>query len=364
MKRALKLAKKGLFTTAQNPRVGCVIVKSGKIVGEGFHETVGLAHAETFALSQAGDLARGSSVYVTLEPCSHTGKNPPCAENLIKAEVKKVYICNEDPNPLVDGNGISKLENAGIKVIKGIKSPKGRSLNCGFFHRMRTGLPFVRLKMAQSLDGRTAMKNGDSCWITGKKARSDVQYWRARSQAILTSIETVLKDDCSLTVRQNELPKKHRKKANYFATQQPMRIILDTKLRIPLDAKVLKDDARRIIFTCSDDKKKIKSLENLGIEIISGFRDANNRIDLSSVLKWLGNEQINELFVEAGATLAGQFVHQNLVQQLLIYTAPVIMGQSAKPLFEINIEDMNHRLHIDNFKIKQIGKDWRLSANL
>ena len=243
MKRALKLAKKGLFTTAANPRVGCVIVKNGKIVGEGYHETVGLAHAESFALSQAGEEARDSSVYVTLEPCSHVGKNPPCADNLIKAEVKKVYICNEDPNPIVDGNGVNKLEHAGIKVVKNIKSPKGQALNSGYFHRMKTGLPFVRLKMAQSLDGRTAMGNGDSYWITGKKARKDVQHWRARSQAILTSIETVLCDDCRLTVRVDELPKKHRQRANYFAVQQPMRIILDSKLRIPLDAKVLEDNA-------------------------------------------------------------------------------------------------------------------------
>lgn len=363
MKKALSEAKKGLFTTTANPRVGCVLVSRGHIVGKGFHKRVGEPHAEVFAIENADDFSQGAIAFVTLEPCSHYGKNPPCADALIEAKVKKVVICNKDPNPLVAGKGIKKLKAAGIKVKKGIDCEKGRRLNVGFFHRMQTGLPFVRLKMAQSLDGRTAMKSGESYWITGKQARSDVQYWRARSHAILTGIETVLLDDCRMTVRPEQLPEKYQSLPNDFDHYQPMRVVLDTYLRIPIDAKILQSVGRSVIMTNSDNQNKIKQLQEQGVEVVK-MPALNNKIDLNAVLKWLGDEQINELLVETGATLAGSFIQQKLVNQLILYTAPVIMGSSARPLFELNIEQMQQRIHLDDFTINQLGKDWRLIANL
>ena len=359
MNIALKLAKKGLFTTTENPCVGCVIVKNGEIVGTGYHQRQGQAHAEVFALKQAGAKAKGATAYVTLEPCSHFGKNPPCADALIKAEIKQVIVCNLDPNPLVAGAGIEKLKAAGIKVKVAKKSSKGTSLNRGFFHRMQTGMPYVRLKMAQSLDGRTAMASGESYWITGKKARQDVQYWRARSQAILTGIETVLTDDCRLTVRAQDLPKKYKKLPHNFDHYQPMRVILDSQLRIKSDAKILKGLGRKVIITTSNKQEKISQLQNNGIEIIT-MPLKQNRIDLPPVLKWLAQQGINELMVETGATLAGAFIQQQLVNELIIYTAPVIMGSSARPLFAINIEKMADRIRLDNNKFKQLGKDFRV----
>ena len=363
MNKALKLAKKGLFTTTANPRVGCVLVSRGRIIGKGYHKRVGEPHAEVFAIENGDEYSGAATAFVTLEPCSHYGKNPPCADALIEAGIKKVIICNYDPNPLVAGKGIAKLKAAGIKVKTGLLSNQGEQLNIGFFHRMQTGLPYVRLKMAQSLDGRTAMKSGESYWITGKKARRDVQYWRARSHAILTGIETVLQDDCRLTVRKKQLPKKYKKLPNDFDSYQPMRVLLDTDLRIPLNAKILKDLGRSVIMTASDNLIKIKQLRELGSEVVQ-MPTINKTIDLKSVLNWLGDEQINELLIETGATLAGSFIKQNLVNQLILYTAPVIMGSSARPLFELNIEEMKNRLHIEHLKTKQLGKDWRLIADL
>ncbi|MCF6318104.1 MAG: bifunctional diaminohydroxyphosphoribosylaminopyrimidine deaminase/5-amino-6-(5-phosphoribosylamino)uracil reductase RibD [Proteobacteria bacterium] len=367
MYKALKLAKKGLFTTAANPRVGCVLVSRGHVVGTGYHKRVGEPHAEVFAIESADDFVEGATAFVTLEPCSHFGKNPPCADVLIQAKVKKVIICNIDPNPLVAGKGIAKLKAAGIKVKTSKLSQKGQQLNIGFFHRMKTGLPFVRLKMAQSMDGRTAMASGESYWITGEKARSDVQYWRARSQAILTGIETVLQDDCRLTVRPNDLPKKYRSLPHDFDKWQPMRVVLDSHLRIDPDAKILQGLGRKIIITAKSDFDKIKQLQNQGAEVVvMPTMDAtkDNKINLKAVLKWLGEQQVNELLVETGATLAGSFIQQKLVNQLIIYTAPVLMGSSARPLFELDIEQMQNRIAFKDYKIKSFGEDWRLIANL
>lgn len=364
MKKALKLAQRGLFTTSANPCVGCVLVKGGKIIGEGFHQYKGQSHAEVIALQKSGKLASDSTAYVTLEPCSHFGDNPPCSDALIDAGVKKVVICNNDPNPLVNGQGITRLEKAGIEVIQNVKSKKGEQLNCGFFHRMKTGLPFVRIKTAQSLDGRTAMDNGDSFWITGEKARRDVQYWRARSQAIITSIKTVLQDDCRLTVRPDFLPKKYKKLPHDFDKTQPMRVILDSQLKIPLDSKVLQGNGRKIIFTCVNKEQKIHKLAKQGVEVIVQNDCSENKVDIASVLKWLGKENINEVLVEAGATLTGEFIKQKLANELVTYVAPVIMGSGARPLFKLNIEEMKDRLHIGDFKIKRLGKDWRLIASL
>jgi diaminohydroxyphosphoribosylaminopyrimidine deaminase/5-amino-6-(5-phosphoribosylamino)uracil reductase len=359
MNIALKLAKKGLFITTENPCVGCVLVKDNKIIGQGYHQRQGELHAEAIALQQAGVDAKAATAYVTLEPCSHFGKNPPCADALIQAGIKKVVICNPDPNPLVAGAGIEKLKAAGIKVKINKKSTTGAALNRGFLHRMQTGRPYVRLKMAQSLDGRTAMHSGESYWITGKKARQDVQYWRARSQAILTGIETVLTDDCRLTVRAQDLPKKYKNLPHNFDHYQPMRVILDSQLRIKSDAKILRGLGRKVIITASDKQEKISQLQSKGIEIIT-MPLKQNRIDLPPVLKWLAQQGINELMVETGAKLAGAFIQQQLVNELIIYTAPVIMGSTARPLFAINIEEMADRIRLDNYKFKQLGMDFRV----
>jgi len=240
MRMAETQAGKAIFITGDNPRVGCVIVKNNEILGKGFTQEPGGAHAEVMALREAGDKAHDATIYVTLEPCSFTGRTPPCADALIKAGLKKVVIGCQDPHPKVSGSGIQKLKDAGILVEMQALSKKAERLNVGFMHRMKTGLPFVRVKLAQSLDGRTAMANGDSVWITGEKARKDVQVWRARGQAILTGIDTVLSDDCRLSVRPDDFPKKYRKYPHHFDKHQPMRVVLDTNLRMPNDAKIVK----------------------------------------------------------------------------------------------------------------------------
>lgn len=364
MKLAAKQAKKALFITGDNPRVGCIVVKNGKIVGKGHTQRPGEAHAEIMALNQAGKHAVGATVYVTLEPCSHYGRTPPCAEALIEANISQVWVGRHDPNPDVSGSGIQKLRSADIKVEEIRISKKANSLNIGFFTRMETGLPWVRVKMAQSLDGRTAMANGDSVWITGEKARQDVQMWRGRSQAILTGVETVLADDCRLTVRPEYLPKKYKKLGHHFGQSQPLRVILDTSLRTPPHAKILSGTGRTIIMTAAPQSQNAEALKNAGVEIVEIPTGVDGRMHLSEVLKWLANAHVNEVLVEAGATLAGQFVAQNLANQLIIYTAPALMGSSARPLFELDIEEMAQRRHIHNVELKSLGRDWRILADL
>lgn len=361
MKKALKQAAKGVFTTGANPRVGCVIVKDGKVLAKAFHQRVGERHAEVLALEKAGDEAKGSTVYVTLEPCSHHGKNPPCAEALIEAGVKQVVVCNDDPNPLVAGKGYIKLEQAGIEVISGVRFKKGQKLNAGFFKRMRQGLPLVRCKMAQSVDGRTAMANGQSHWITGEQARQDVQYWRGRSQAIITGIETVLHDDCRLNVRPDEFAKKYKKLSHDFADRQPLRIILDSQLRIPLDARILQQPESTLVVTAVHDRVKGQQLMDMGVPV-EFFPGIDAQVDLPKLLQYLGQLEINEVLVESGGTLAGSFLQQGLLDELVIYTAPVIMGSNARPTFKLNIEEMSERLHIKPASIKHFGNDWRLRA--
>jgi diaminohydroxyphosphoribosylaminopyrimidine deaminase/5-amino-6-(5-phosphoribosylamino)uracil reductase len=361
MKKALKQAAKGVFTTGSNPRVGCVIVKNGQVISKAFHQRVGEQHAEALALAKAGSQAEGSTVYVTLEPCSHHGKNPPCADALIAAGVKTVVVCNDDPNPLVAGKGYIKLENAGIEVITGVCFKKGLKLNKGFLKRMQTGLPWVSGKLAQSLDGRTAMANGESFWITGKKSRQDVQYWRGRSQAIVTGIETVLLDDCRLNVRPNELPKRFRKLTHDFKNKQPLRVVIDSQMRIPLDAKILQDPENALVVTAVYDRFKGQQLLDVGVKV-EFFPAKNGKVDLHRVIKHLGELQINEVLIETGATLAGAFLQEKLLDELLVYTAPVIMGSLGRPTFKIDIEEMSERLHIKPISIKHIGNDWRLRA--
>lgn len=361
MKKALKLARLGMFTVTKNPKVGCLLVKDNQIIAKGYHQRFGGTHAEAMALQVAGEKAKGSTAYVTLEPCSHHGKNPPCAEALIAAGVKRVVVCNDDVNPLVAGQGLEKLNQAGIAVDKGVLADKGIELNRGFFHRMQTGLPWVRLKQAQSIDGRTAMSNGDSHWISGRSSRADVQYWRARSGAIVTGIDTVFHDDCRLTVRVDELPKKYRSMSHNFAKEQPLRVVLDTDLRLPLDAKIIGNDGRCVVFTKSNKENKIKKLREQQLVIVEQEKDGK-AIDLRAVLTWLGEQQINEVLFECGSTLAGSLWSQQLLNEWLLYIAPTIMGSTAQPLLNVAIEEMNKRLHIEPVSINRLGKDWRLKA--
>ena len=365
MKQAYRLARQGLFTTGINPRVGCVLVKSGAVVGEGFHARTGGPHAEVLAIAEAGDKARGSTAYVTLEPCAHQGRTGPCADALIDAGVNRVVVSITDPNPSVSGQGLDRLQHAGIEVDAGVLSARGESLNPGFLKRMRVGLPHVRIKLAQSLDGRTAMASGESQWITGAKARRDVQYWRARSQAIITGIETVLHDNCRLTARHEELAQKHISLIGNGPPIAPMRLILDTNLRTPLDANVLNGDSRCVIFAAqgSDTDQKRRLIER-GAEIIEAQTTADGHIDLNKVLGWLSDQEVNEVLVEAGASLAGSFANSGLADQLIVYTAPVLMGSSARPLLSLPLSQMKQRLHLKNVKHKKFGKDWRLIADL
>ncbi len=346
MARAHQLAEKGLFTTEPNPRVGCVIVRDGKAVGEGFHERTGESHAEVHALRAAGQNAEGATAYVTLEPCSHFGKTPPCAVALIEAKVARVVIALEDPNPQVAGRGIAMLREASIEVQSGLLPEGTEKLNPGFLKRMRKKQPFVRLKMAMSLDGRTAMASGESQWITGAEARADVQRLRARSSAILTGIGTVLADNPSMNVR------------DAAVTNQPFRVVLDPNLEMPVDAKILSLPGKTLIFVAEE--TEIQKQFSDSVEVITTSREQNSsHLDLQAVLRELAKREVNELHVECGATLAGAFIQQNLVDELVLYTAPILMGSAARPLFNLPLEKMSQKIGLDIIDTRKVGADIR-----
>ncbi|HYL03787.1 MAG TPA: bifunctional diaminohydroxyphosphoribosylaminopyrimidine deaminase/5-amino-6-(5-phosphoribosylamino)uracil reductase RibD [Steroidobacteraceae bacterium] len=328
MQRALELAARGLESTDPNPRVGCVIARGEEVVGDGWHERVGEAHAEVAALIDAGERAAGASVYVTLEPCSHQGRTPPCVESLIEARVARVVYAVDDPNPLVDGRGARRLREAGIVVESGLLAEQAAELNAGFLKRMRTGLPWVRLKLAMSLDGRTALASGASRWITGEAARADAQRWRARSSAILTGVGTVLADDPQLDVRLPPEPAESERR-------QPLRVVLDSHLRTPSGARLLSGGGGEVlILTAQSSFKDVQSgmrLTQRGARIESA-PEADGRLSLEAVLARLAELEVNELQVEAGPTLAGELVRQSLVDELLLYVAPRVLGNRARPL--------------------------------
>jgi diaminohydroxyphosphoribosylaminopyrimidine deaminase/5-amino-6-(5-phosphoribosylamino)uracil reductase len=325
MQRVLTLAARGLETTHPNPRVGCVIAQRGRVIAEGWHERAGEAHAEVVALRAAGREAAGATVYLTLEPCSHHGRTPPCVEALIAARVARVVFAALDPNPLVDGRGAAALRAAGIAVESGLLEAEAAELNAGFFRRMRHGRPLVRVKLAMSLDGRTALANGESRWITGEAAREDVQRWRARSSAVLTGIGTVLADDPRLDVR---LPTE-----DSAARRQPLRIVLDTELRTPPQARLFDSPGEVLIFTAlaSPDDERAASLTASGARLES-LPLAGSRVALPAVLDRLGELELNEVLVEAGATLAGELLRQSLADELLLYVGPRLLGPSARAL--------------------------------
>ena len=353
MSQALHLAEHGIYTTSPNPRVGCVIVKHGRIVGEGWHECAGGPHAEVHALREAGTLARDAEAYITLEPCSHYGRTPPCTQALIEAGVRRVVIAMQDPNPRVNGEGIRQLRAAGIDVKSGLLSTEAQALNIGFVTRMQLGRPWVRMKIAASLDGKTALRNGQSQWITGKAARRDGHQWRARSCAILTGIGSILADDAQLNVRHVE------------TTRQPVRVVLDTCLGLPLQAKILTGEGGQTwIFTTTTDPRKIQSLQQAGASVMVVPEQAG-KIDLHAVMTSLAELDINELLVEAGATLNGALVASGLVDEMILYLAPMLLGDLARGMLALGeLTSLSDRIELQNLDWRQVGKDMRLMAML
>ncbi len=349
MARAHQLAEQGLYTTDPNPRVGCVVVQDGTVVGEGFHQRAGEPHAEIHALNAAGDRAEGATAYVTLEPCSHFGKTPPCSDALIVAGVRRVVVALADPNPEVSGEGIRKMERAGIEVASGLMPEGTERVNPGFLSRMRRGRPWVRLKMAMSLDGRTAMSSGESQWITGPEARRDVQQLRARSSAILTGVGTVLADDPSLNVREIDAP---------FI--EPLRIVLDPDGRTPASAKLFSLDGPILMAVALDAPSPDGWAEYDNVEIIRLDRSVSG-LDLQQLMGELARRELNELHVESGATLAGALIRQQLVDEIVLYTAPVLMGSSARPLFDLPLAAMDEKIELEIQEIRRVGKDLRMT---
>jgi diaminohydroxyphosphoribosylaminopyrimidine deaminase / 5-amino-6-(5-phosphoribosylamino)uracil reductase len=351
MALALRLAEQGLYSTSPNPRVGCVLVRDEKIVGTGWHQRAGEAHAEVLALRAAGDAARGATAYVTLEPCSHFGRTPPCANALIAAGVARVVIAMQDPNPLVAGQGSAKLRAAGIAVECGLMEAAARELNLGFVARMTRGIPYVRSKIASSLDGRTALKNGVSQWITGAEARRDVQHWRARSCAVLTGINTIFADDAQLNVR------------DIATTRQPLRVVLDSQLRMPLDAKILLG-GNTLIYTAAQNAEKISALEKLGVSVCV-LANAQARVDLKAMLKDLAQRGMNEVLVEAGNILNGALLQAHLVDELLLYLAPQMLGDAARGMANLGeLTQLNQGVELHWQDVRQVGNDLRVQAKI
>ncbi|MFN3579041.1 MAG: bifunctional diaminohydroxyphosphoribosylaminopyrimidine deaminase/5-amino-6-(5-phosphoribosylamino)uracil reductase RibD [Pseudomonas sp.] len=360
MVRALQLAEKGLYTTEPNPRVGCVLAHGERIVGEGWHARAGEAHAEVNALLQAGELARGATAYVTLEPCSHTGKTPPCADALIRAGVGRVVAAMQDPNPLVAGRGLARLRSAGIEVACGLLEPQAQALNPGFIKRMQSGLPFVRVKLAMSLDGRTAMASGESQWITGAAARSDVQRLRARSGAVVSGADAVLLDDSALTVRAAELGLEPPQ-AEAAAARQPLRVLVDGRLRVPLGNRLFHQSGP-VLVVCRQLRGRVQDYDFAGAELLTLPDSAQQHVDLQALLRELGSRGCNEVLVESGAGLAGAFLRAGLVDELIIYMAPRLLGSQARPLLQLPLETMAEAVDLEVTDMRAVGRDWRITA--
>jgi diaminohydroxyphosphoribosylaminopyrimidine deaminase/5-amino-6-(5-phosphoribosylamino)uracil reductase len=352
MAQALRLAEQGLYTTQPNPRVGCVIARGEEVVGQGWHQRAGEPHAEVFALREAGERARGATAYVTLEPCAHWGRTPPCADALIAAGVARVVIAAEDPFPQVDGHGIAKLRAVGIEVQTGLMRDPARELNIGFFSRIERGRPWVRVKLAMSLDGRTALANGESKWITGAAARADVQRWRARSSAILTGSGTVLADNPRLTVRLEE-----NDQAQAFVP--PWRVILDRHLRTPAASHVLTDgQAPTLLLHAASASANDSRFERVECAVAA---ERGNALDLHAVLTMLAARGCNEVHVEAGPRLCGALLADGLADEVLLYIAPVFLGDSARPLLHLpTLTDMADRWRLQTVDQRQLGEDLRI----
>lgn len=351
MARALVLARRGLYTTTPNPRVGCVIARHGGVIGEGWHERAGAAHAEVNALTAAGEAARGATVYVTLEPCAHQGRTAPCVEALIAAGVARVVAAMQDPNPLVAGKGLARLEQAGITIECGLLEEEARELNVGFISRMARGRPWVRMKLAASLDGKTALNNGKSQWITGAAARRDGHAWRARACAVLTGIGTVKDDDPWLTVREVK------------TTRQPLRAIVDSRLETPLTAKILQGGGV-VIAAAVNDARKIRALQDKGAEVVV-LPNAAGKVALGTLMQDLARRGTNEVHVEAGYKLNGSLLVEGLVDELVIYLAPQLIGDAARGMFNLpELEDLSGRCELKIHDLRMIDKDIRVIARI
>lgn len=371
MAEALRLAAQGLCTTTPNPRVGCVIVRDGEVVGRGFHARAGEPHAEVHALREAGDRARGATAYVTLEPCAHHGRTPPCADALLQAGVRRVVSAVGDPNPLVGGQGLARLAAAGVETASGLLAGQAAALNAGFLRRIAGGLPWVRLKLASSLDGRTAMASGESQWITGAAARQDVQQWRARSCAILTGMGTVRDDDPALTVRDAD--------NRCDGLRQPLRVVLDTDLQLPVAARVLTqpgstwvmtpapgalaDEALVDWLTDADPPRgeRARALLAAGVRLMGIAGDDAGRPDIREVLRVLADAGCNEVLVEAGATIAGSCLRAGVVDEVLLYQATTLMGSSGRPLAVWPMTHMHEQLRLACTDVRLLGDDLRLT---
>lgn len=358
MAQALRLAERGLYTTMPNPRVGCVLVKDGQVIAQGWHRRAGEGHAEVNALQVAGEEARGATAYVTLEPCSHTGRTGPCSRALVAAGIARVVYAMEDPNPLVSGDGLALLRAAGVEVAGPVLEDDARALNPGFIKRMERKLPWVRCKLAMSMDGRTAMASGESKWITGPKARADVQRLRARSCAIISGVDSVVQDNSSLTVRVDELGLSNAADA---AAKQPLRVILDSHLRVPRHALLFKQTSPILLVhngtaSAAQTEGWPEYVELLALPAKDG------RIDLVSLLQELARRQCNEVLVEAGATLAGSFLRRGLLDEIIMYMAPKLLGSKARPVFELPLDTMSSTLALNITDIRAVGRDWRITA--
>lgn len=363
MARAIQLAKKGLYTTSPNPRVGCVLVNNGKIVGEGYHAKAGFSHAEVNAIKQAGEKTQGATAYVTLEPCSHFGRTPPCAQGLIKAGVVKVIAAMVDPNPQVSGKGLKMLNEAGIETYSGLLEADARALNVGFINLMQQQKPYVRCKLAASLDGKTAMASGESKWITGDKARSDVQRLRAQSCAIIAGADSIIADNAQMTVRYHQLPS-----PNFLEDdlRQPVRIIIDSQNRLSTNLAVFDTTSPIIIIRKSIDntQKWPNHVEQLVIttKFIESKREV---IDLPIMLNELAKRGFNDILLESGQQLAGAFIEQNLVDELILYQAPKLMGAANKGLLAMpNISVLKNAKQLQFTDITMVDSDLRITAKL
>ncbi len=356
MARALQLARRGLYTTHPNPRVGSIVCRNGVIIGEGWHQRTGEAHAEIHALQMAGENATGACLYVTLEPCAHQGRTPPCADAIIAAGIRRVIIAMIDPNPLVAGRSVEKLRAAGVEVGCGLLETQARELNPGFISRMQRSRPWIRLKLAASLDGRTAMANGESQWITGPAARADVQHWRACSDAIITGIGTVLGDDPQLNVRPQSLAA-HR---HYppGPVRQPLRVILDTQARTPLTARIL-DPADETVLISAKSADRLSTAQQ---QVQVDQNSDQSGLDLHQVVNYLHTQhQINEAWIESGPHLAGAFLQADLVDEIIVYQAPLFLGHDARPLVYLpGMEHLGDGLEFEFKDVSTIGTDLRL----
>jgi len=351
MARALVLAERGLYTTTPNPRVGCVIVRGDEVVGEGWHEAAGKPHAEVNALEQAGARAQGATAYVTLEPCSHHGRTPPCADALAKAGIARVIAAMQDPNPRVAGEGFARLAAAGIDVEHGLMDHEARELNIGFVSRMTRDRPWVRMKVAASLDGRIALANGKSQWITGQAARSDGHHWRARACAVLTGIGTLKDDDPRLDVRHVHTPR------------QPLKVLIDSRLEAPPAARLF-NGGRTLVFAAAEYPERAQALRARGAEI-AVLPNAHGKVALGEMLKELGRREINELHVEAGFRLNGSMLEEGCVDELLVYLAPSVIGDSGRGMFRLAaISDLAEQRRFSIADVAQIGEDVRIIARV